>query len=88
MYKLVQLIIITGFCLFASCFLFFHIPYASVADAIVILDGVEKTAYCFLESQIIEILVWFCLMFLFLGVFWGEFLTLKYPAKKSNTNKI
>ena len=88
MFKKYQLLILSGLILTAIYLVIFTLFKSSVFDATGVENRIEVMVYCFVKSQIITVLVITLFLSFTLGLFWGDFLTLKYHIKKSNTNKI
>lgn len=82
MFKKPQLLILTGLCFLAIYLIIQTLFQSSVLDVTAIENGIEVMAYCFVERQLLFTILSTCLLSFILGIFWGEYFTLKYPAKK------
>jgi len=61
---------------------------SSVIDAIVVENGIEVMAYCFIKSKIMTAFAITFILSFFLGILWGDYLTSKYYIKNSSTSEI
>lgn len=82
MLKKGQLFILTGIAILGVWLIIQSLFQNASLEVPIIQNGIEVMVFCFVKHQILFAILPICVIALLLGIFWGEYLTLKYPAKK------